>query len=97
MNLINVVTRHHKHAVARFTDVNVGVTGNVGQYKMAFCNVHKSSMSMKLTSNNVFWQSKVHLHSHKDICAHRSLPTLAILALGLLKMKDDEQFLRGQR
>ena len=55
-----------EHVAARFTDMNVGVTGKGGQYKMAFYNVHKSSMSMKLASNNVFWQSKVHLHSHKD-------------------------------
>ena len=27
---------------------------------MAFYSVHKSSMSLKLASNNVFWQSKVH-------------------------------------
>ena len=55
-----------KHAVARFTDVIVGVTGKVWQYKMAFYNVHKSSMSVKLASNKVLWQSVVHLHSHKD-------------------------------
>ena len=55
-------TEKLKHAVA----INVGITGRVEQYKMAFYNVHKFSMLMKLASNNVFWQSKVHLHSHKD-------------------------------
>ena len=62
---------------------------------MVFYNVHKSSMSMKLTSNNVFWQSVVHLHSHKDymfdVCAHNNLLTLAILVLGLLKKKEDNE------
>ena len=29
------------------------------------------------------------------VCAHNYLPTLAILALGLLKKKDDEQFCMG--
>ena len=59
-----------------------------GDIKMAFYNVHKSSMLMKLASYNVFWQSKVHLHSQKDyictydICAHNSLPKSTILALG---------------
>ena len=56
-------------------------------------------MLMKLASSNVFRQSKVHLHSHKDydICAHSSLPTSAILALGLLEERkdDDEQFFLG--
>ena len=55
---------------------------------MAFYNAHEYSMPPKLVSNNVFWQSKVHLHSHKDICAHSSLPTSAILALGLLKKNE---------
>ena len=45
----------------------------------------------------------VHLHSHKalyNICAHNSLPTSAILVLGLLKKKeedDDEQFCVGSK
>ena len=30
-----------------------------------------------------------------DVCTHSSLPTSAILALGLLEKKDDEQFRVG--
>ena len=55
-------TEKLKHVVA----TNAGVTEKGAANKMAFYNVHKSSMSMKLANNNVFRQSKVHLHSHKD-------------------------------
>ena len=59
-------TEKLKHSVASFTDVNVDVTGKVGRYKMVFYKVHKSSMSVKFSSNKVLWQSVVHLHSHED-------------------------------
>ena len=70
---------------------------------MAFYNVYRSSMSMKLASNNVFWQSGnqrytcTHTKTMYDVCAHSSLPKLAVLMLGLLKKKekDDEQFCVG--
>ena len=48
-------------------------------------------MSMELAGNNIFWQSKVHMHSHKDVFGHRSLPTSVILALGLLEKKEEEE------
>ena len=70
-------------------------------YKITFYIVHKSSMSMKLTSNNVFWQSNVHLHSHRDcvMFVPISLPTFAILALYRLTVKkeDDEHFARAAK
>ena len=66
---------------------------------MAFHNVHKSSMSMKLASNNVSGNQRytcTHTKTMYDVFAHNSLPTSAILALGLLKKKE-WTILRGRR
>ena len=62
---------------------------------MAFYNVHKSSMSMKLASNNIFWYTCIHTKTTYDVFAHSGLPTSIILALGLLEKKDEEQFCVG--
>ena len=41
------------------------------------------------------WYTCTHTKTMYDICVHNSLPTSAILALGLLEKKDDEQFCVG--
>ena len=67
-----------------------------GNKKMVFYNVHKSSMSMKLASNKAIKDTFAPTQRLcMTFCAHNSLPTSAILALGLLKKKDDEQFCVG--
>ena len=54
-----------KENSARLIFAHKATRKNILTVKITQTTVHKSSMSMKLASN-VFWQSKVHLHSHKD-------------------------------
>ena len=80
--------------------INIGMTRKGRAHKMAFYNVQKSSMSMKLTSTTFSGNQKytcTHTKSMYNVFAHKSLPTLAILALGLLEKKEeeDEQFCVG--
>ena len=78
----------NKHAVA----INVGVTGTVEWYKMAFYNVHNpqcrwNSQATTFSGNQRY--TCTHTKTMYDVCAHSSLPTSAILALGLLKKKEE--------
>ena len=41
------------------------------------------------------WYTCTRTKTMYDVCVHSNLPVLAILALGLLKKKDDEQFCVG--
>ena len=61
-------------------------------------NVHKSSMSMKLASNNVSGNQKytcTHTKTMYDVFAHSSLPTSASLALGFLKKKERRKMMNN--
>ena len=58
---------------------------------MVSYNVQISQMSMKLASKNISGNQMytcTHTKNMYDVFALRSLPTLAILALGLLKKKE---------
>ena len=85
-----------------FMDVNAGVTGKGGaiRWRTTMYTNPQCRWNSQATFSGNQWYNCTHTKTMYDVCAYKSLPTSAILALGFLKKREKEKWwkiLHGQR
>ena len=69
--------------------INIVITHKFFETLASLPQCRRNSQATTFYGNQ--WYTCTHTKTMYDVCAHSSLPTLAILVLGLLKMKEEEE------